>query len=376
MSRKTRLQDLVRVLRGHEGPVSGTTLAETLGISLRTLYQDVAVLKAVGAEIEHLPNSGYALAPGVLLPALMLSEEELDALALGLDRVEAAAGPLAEPAAQLRSKMAKALPDDQARRLTGLGLTGPGGFAPDSSTLDTATFDNAALDTARPDGQAVDRAGAAPAIGQQAASSDELVFYTNPLSRGGIVHWLLEELGVPYRMEMLEYGTTMKSPEFLAINPMGKVPAIRHGEVVVTETAAICAYLADAFPEAGLAPSAPLRGDYYRWLFFAAGPMETAASLEGLLGVHPDARQQMQLGCGSLAAVLDTLAGALANKRYIAGDAFSAADIYVSSHLGWGMQFGTIPWRPEFEAYWAGLRDRPARLRCEAFVAEAMALTA
>jgi glutathione S-transferase len=105
------------------------------------------------------------------------------------------------------------------------------------------------------------------------AMTDELVFYTNPMSRGRIVRWMLEEVGQPYRTEVLDYGTTMKAPEYRAINPMGKVPAIRHGDVVVTEAAAICAYLADAFPQAGLAPAPTdrLRGTYYRWLFFAAG---------------------------------------------------------------------------------------------------------
>src|SRR4051794_9344102 len=106
--------------------------------------------------------------------------------------------------------------------------------------------------------------------------TDELVFYTHPMSRGRIVRWMLEEVGQPYRTEVLEYGTTMKAPEYRAINPMGKVPAIRHGDTVVTETAAICAYLADAFPEAGLAPPPGdrLRGPYYRWLFFVAGPLK------------------------------------------------------------------------------------------------------
>jgi glutathione S-transferase len=110
--------------------------------------------------------------------------------------------------------------------------------------------------------------------------TDELVFYTHPMSRGRIVRWMLEEAGCTYRTEIVEYGTNMKAPGYLAINPMGKVPAIRHGDTVVTEAAAICAYLADAFPAAGLAPPAgdPLRGTYYRWLFFAAGPIEAAAS--------------------------------------------------------------------------------------------------
>lgn len=200
----------------------------------------------------------------------------------------------------------------------------------------------------------------------------EIVFYTNPMSRGGIVHWMLEELGAPYRLEVLEYGAPMKSPEYLAINPMGKVPAIRHGDVVVTEAAAICAYLADAFPEAGLAPEATARGAYYRWLFFAAGPLETAISLQSC-GVRPTAEQQMQLGCGAAATVIDTLAMAVKGRRYIAGDNFTAADVYVGSHIGWGMQFGTLDRRPEFEAYWAGLKERPAHRRSEAFIEKAMA---
>ena len=110
--------------------------------------------------------------------------------------------------------------------------------------------------------------------------ADELVFYTNPMSRGRIVRWMLEEVGQPYRTELLEYGTTMKAPDYLRVNPMGKVPALAHGEAVVTEAAAICAYLADAFPEAGLAPAPRdrLRAPYYRWLFFAAGPLEAAAT--------------------------------------------------------------------------------------------------
>src|SRR5690349_11473994 len=101
--------------------------------------------------------------------------------------------------------------------------------------------------------------------------SDELVFYTNPMSRGRIVRWILEEVGQPYRTELLDFETSAKSAEYLAINPMGKIPAIRHGDTVVTECAAICAYLADAFPQAGLAPphGSKLRGPYYRWLFFA-----------------------------------------------------------------------------------------------------------
>ena len=194
--------------------------------------------------------------------------------------------------------------------------------------------------------------------------ADELVFYTNPMSRGRIVRWMLEEVGQPYRTEILDYGTTMKGPEYLAVNPMGKVPAIRHGEVVVTEGAAICAYLADAFPEAGLAPPPgdPLRGPYYRWLFYAAGPVEQAVVNKSLGFVVP-AERSMMAGYGSFETVVDVLEQTLTDRRYIAGDRFSAADVYFGSQIGWGLQFGSIDRRPAFEAYWSGLSARPAYLR-------------
>src|SRR4051812_49446412 len=130
--------------------------------------------------------------------------------------------------------------------------------------------------------------------------ADEIVFYTNPMSRGRIVRWMLEELGEPYRTEILDYGPAMKSPSYRAINPMGKVPAIRHGDTVVTEAAAICAYLADAFPQAGLAPapSSRARGPYYRWMFFAAGPLEAAVTNKSLDVAVPEGRKPM-VGYGS-----------------------------------------------------------------------------
>src|SRR2546423_9912770 len=130
---------------------------------------------------------------------------------------------------------------------------------------------------------------------------DELVFYTNPQSRGRIVRWMLEELGQPYRTEVLDYATTMKAPAYLAVNPMGKVPAIRHGDTVVTEAAAICAYLADAFPQAKLAPpsGSRLRGPYYRWLFFGAGPVEAAATNKAM-GFEVPAERKPMAGYGSL----------------------------------------------------------------------------
>lgn len=193
----------------------------------------------------------------------------------------------------------------------------------------------------------------------------ELVFYTNPMSRGRIVRWMLEETGADYRTEILDYETTMKSPDYLAINPMGKVPAIRHGDVVVTECAAICAYLADAFPGAGLAPVLSDRGAYYRWLFFAAGPLEAAAT-NRMLGFEPPADKDKTLGYGNYASVMDTLAFAVSSNAFVAGDRFSAADVYVGSHINWGLQFGTIEERPVFADYWARLSGREAFARANA----------
>jgi len=190
--------------------------------------------------------------------------------------------------------------------------------------------------------------------------TDDLVFYTHSMSRGRIVRWMLEEIGQPYRTELLEYGTTMKAPEYLAINPMGKVPAIRHGGIVVTESAAICAYLADAFQAAGLAPSRedPQYGPYYRWLFFAAGPVEAAVTNKAL-GVEIPAGRERMAGYGTFAAMLDGLEATVSWGDYLVGHQFSAADLYVGSQLGFGMRFGMIERRPVFEAYWARPRDRP-----------------
>ncbi len=192
--------------------------------------------------------------------------------------------------------------------------------------------------------------------------TQDLVFYTNPMSRGRIARWMLEEVGAPYRTEILDYATSMKAPAFLAINPMGKVPAIQHGEVVVTEGAAICAYLADAFPEAGLAPPPSERGAYYRWLFFAAGPVEQA-SINGALGVVIPPEREMMAGYGNLQKTIDTLETAVKDREYIAGETFSAADVYVGSQIGWGMQFGWLKGRPAFESYWARVSARPAAKR-------------
>ncbi len=191
-----------------------------------------------------------------------------------------------------------------------------------------------------------------------------LTFYTNPMSRGQIARWMLEETGAPYDQVLLDYGTTMKGPAYLAVNPMGKVPAIRHGETVVTEGAAICAYLADAFPQAGLAPAPADRGAYYRALFFAAGPIEAAVTNKAL-GFTLAEGKSMMAGYGSFEATMDGMEALIGGRTYIAGDTFSAADVYFGSQIGWGLQFGSIEKRPAFEAYWSGICTRPAYLKAK-----------
>lgn len=194
--------------------------------------------------------------------------------------------------------------------------------------------------------------------------SEEIVFYTNPMSRGRIVRWMLEELGQPYRTEVLDYGTTMKAAAYRAINPMGKVPAIRHRGVTVTECAAICAYLADAYPEAGLAPAFddPARGTYLRWMFFAAGPVDAAVTAKSLGWPAPPERQGM-VGYGSYEQMVDALETAIEAGPFILGDRFSAADVYVGSQIGWGLQFKTLPDRETFKAYAGRIMSRPAAIR-------------
>jgi glutathione S-transferase len=197
--------------------------------------------------------------------------------------------------------------------------------------------------------------------------ADELVLYTNPQSRGRVARWMLEEIGQPYRTEVLDYATTMKAPAYLAINPMGKVPALRHGDVVVTETAALCTYLADAFPAAQLAPPPAdrLRGPYYRWLFFAAGPLEAAVS-NNALGFQVPAERERMIGYGRIDLAMNALEGALSRGEYLVGGRFTAADLYVGSLLGFFMMFGTIERRPTFERYWQRISARPACARAKA----------
>ena len=195
-------------------------------------------------------------------------------------------------------------------------------------------------------------------------SDDEIVFYTNPMSRGRIARWMLEEVGRPYHTVVLDYGTTMKAPDYLAINPMGKVPAVTWRGVAVTECAAICAWLADACPEAGLAPALddPARGTYLRWLFFTAGPVEAAVTAKAL-GLLAPADKAGMAGYGSFDQTVDALEAAVTPGPFILGDRFSAADVYVGSQIQWGLQFGTLPDREAFKAYAGRLAGREAAVR-------------
>jgi len=189
--------------------------------------------------------------------------------------------------------------------------------------------------------------------------TSDLILYTNPMSRGRIARWMLEEVGADYETVVLDYAAAMKAPEYLAINPMGKVPAIAHKGKVITECAAICAYLADAFPAAGLAPTDAERADYYRWLFFAAGPVEQGVTNHAA-GFEPPAERGRMFGYGNYDLMVDVLERAVAANPYIAGARFTAADVYLGSQIIWGTQFGTLPKRDAFMAYAERLSARDA----------------
>jgi glutathione S-transferase len=194
--------------------------------------------------------------------------------------------------------------------------------------------------------------------------TDIISFYTNPFSRGRIAHWMLEEVGAPYHVELLDFERKEhKTPDYLTLNPMGKVPAIVHRGVVISEAPAICAYLADAFPAAKLAPlpSEPARGTYYRWLFFAAACIEQAGTDKQsprTVEVRPSA-----LGYGTYEDVMNGIENAITPGPYILGDRFSAADVYFGSQIGWGLMIKSIEPRPAFAEYVARLGKRPAYVR-------------
>jgi glutathione S-transferase len=192
----------------------------------------------------------------------------------------------------------------------------------------------------------------------------KLEFFTNPMSRGQTVRWMLEEVGQPYETHLLDYATTMKAAPYLAVNPMGKVPAIRHDGKVVTEVAAICCYLADAFPEAGLAPPAAERADYYRWFFFTSGPVEAAFSNKAA-GFEPSPERQRMFGYGNYDLAIATLEKALSGRDYIAGDRFTAADLFVGANVNFMLAFNLLDPRPVFTDYAARMTDREAYRRAK-----------
>jgi glutathione S-transferase len=190
-----------------------------------------------------------------------------------------------------------------------------------------------------------------------------LTLYTNPMSRGRMARWMLEEVGQPYDAVVLDYGTTMKSPAYLALNPMGKVPTLVHGDTVVTEVAAVVSYLAMAFPEAGLLPAD--KGHFLRWMFFAAGPVEAAVTNRAL-GVEVPAERKGMVGYGDFDRVMGALMGLLAKAPYLAGDRFSALDVYLGSQIAYGQRFGSMPAVPEFQDYAARILSRPAAVKAAA----------
>jgi glutathione S-transferase len=189
----------------------------------------------------------------------------------------------------------------------------------------------------------------------------DLVFYTNPQSRGRIVRWMLEEVGQPYETQVIPYDE-MKGERFLAVNPMGKVPAISHRGHVVTEAAAICVYLADAFLEAMLGPKADEKADYYRWLFYAAGPIEHAVT-NNFAKWQPAPEQVRMFGYGNFETVVGVLDRLFSAQDYVCGNRFTAADVYVGSQIMFPLQFGMLPEKDSFLKYRDRLQARDAYMR-------------
>lgn len=192
----------------------------------------------------------------------------------------------------------------------------------------------------------------------------DLLFYTNPQSRGQTVRWMLEETGAEYEDVILDYATTMKSEPYISINPMGKVPAIVHKGKTVTEVAAICCYLADAFPEAGLAPPTDSRADYYRWIFFCSGPIEAAFSNKAV-GWEPTPERSRMFGYGSYDLATGTLEKALTGKQYIAADHFTAADLFVGAMVNFMLSFNLLDPKEVFVDYARRMTDRDAYRRAQ-----------
>jgi glutathione S-transferase len=186
----------------------------------------------------------------------------------------------------------------------------------------------------------------------------DLIFYTNPQSRGRIIRWMLEELGQPYETEIIQYQD-LRNEAYLAVNPMGKIPAIKHRGHVVTECAAICAYLTDVFPQAGLGPRDDERADYYRWLFYAAGPLEAAVSNQAM-GWIPTPERERMFGYGNFDKVVAVLDELFSLRDYVCGERFTAADVYVGSQIMFPLQFNMLPEKESFLRYRDRLQARPA----------------
>ncbi len=195
----------------------------------------------------------------------------------------------------------------------------------------------------------------------------QLTLYHAAPSRSSVVLWMLEEVGESYDLKLLSLNAEEnRKADYLALNPMGKVPALKHGDTVITELAAICTYLADEFPTANLAVpiGTPRRGAYLKWLFFGPGCLEPAMIDRAAPRKEPGNRRM--LGYGDFDTVINVLAAALAQGPWLMGEQFTAADVVIGATLRWGMQFKLIPERPEFTAYTARIAARPAAQRAEA----------
>jgi glutathione S-transferase len=189
----------------------------------------------------------------------------------------------------------------------------------------------------------------------------EYTFFTNPMSRGQIVRWALHEVGADYEQVLVDWQD--KPEAFVAANPMGKVPTIIHhapgGDRVVTEAAAICLYLAQMHPQAGLLPSDAEAADYYRWTLFAAGPIEQCITSRALK-FEPTLQQEALAGWGSVERAMATLEQFLTGRTWVCGDRFTMADVYLGSSIDWGMTFGILPPRESMVAYVERIQARPA----------------
>jgi len=189
----------------------------------------------------------------------------------------------------------------------------------------------------------------------------DYTFFTNPMSRGQIARWALHEVGADYTHVLVDWKE--KPEALLAVNPMGKVPTIVHhapdGDRTVTEAAAICLYLAQMHPDAGLLPNDAEWADYLRWTLFAAGPIEQCITSRALK-FEPTPQQEMMAGWGNFDRAMDTLDQFLTGRTWVCGERFTMADVYLGSSVDWGMTFGILPPRESFVAYAERIQARPA----------------